>query len=137
MKKLITILAVMALTMFAVIKANAEIVKVKNSDGLSTYYSTELEDYSILVVDNVEDVLLMNNAWDKTWENYKYPHKSAKAEIVLPVTEAKEDIFKLVDITGAVYMVKEDQGGKICMRYWKNKKGEIYLRMVSWVKIGD
>lgn len=131
-KKLIAIFVVMAITMFTIIKAFGEVTKVQDSNGLSTYYSTELKDYNIMVVDNVEDVYLMNNAWDKTWENYKYPHKSTKAEIVLPVTEASEDIFKLLDITGAVYMVKEDQDGKICMRFWKNKKGEIYVRMVVW-----
>lgn len=131
-KKLIAIFAVMAISMFAIIKANAEITKVNNSDGLSTYYSTELKGYNIMVVDNVEDVYLMNNAWDKTWANYKYPHKSTKTEIVLPVIEASEDMLKLLDITGAVYMVKEDQEGKICTRFWKNKNGEIYLRMVAW-----
>lgn len=132
-KKLIAIFVVMAIAMFAIIKANAEIIMINNSNGLSTYYSTELKDYNIMVVDNVEDVYLMNNAWDKNWENYKYPHKSTKAQLILPVTEASEDILELLDITGAVYMVKEDQGGKICMRFWKNKKGEIYLKMVTWI----
>lgn len=112
-KKLMTIFTVMAISMFAIIKANAEVIMIDNKNGLSTYYSTELgSKYSIMVVDNVEDVYLMNNAWDKNWENYKYPHKSTKAEIVLPVTEASEDILKLLDITGAVYMVREDQDGK-------------------------
>lgn len=128
MKKFLIALIVFAAAAFGY----SEITKIKDSDGLSTYYSTELKDYSIMVVDNVEDVYLMNNAWDKTWANYKYPHKSTKAEIVLPVTEASEDIFKLLDITGAVYMVKEDQEGKICTRFWKNEKGEIYLKMVAW-----
>lgn len=136
-KKLIAIFAVMAISMFAVIEANAEILKVSDSNGLSTYYSTELKGYSVMVVNSKEDVSLMNNAWDKTWENYKYPHNSTKAQLILPVDEAKEDILRLLDITGAVYMVKEDQDGKICTRYWKNKKGQIYLKMVTWMKIGD
>ena len=69
---------------------------------------------------------------DKVVGIYKHPHKSTKAQLILPVPEASEDILKLLDITGAVYMVREDQDGKICMRYWKNKKGEIYLKMVAW-----
>lgn len=128
MKKIV----IAILTVVLAMAANAEIMKVSDYDGLSTYYSTELKDYDLMVVDNVEDVEPMNNAWDKTWRNYKHPHKSTKAQLILPVTEAKEDILKLLDITGAVYMVKEDQEGKICMRFWKNKKGEIYLKMVTW-----
>lgn len=125
-------IAIAILTVVLAMAANAEIMKVSDDDVLSTYYSTELKDYRLMIVDNVEDVGLMNNAWDKNWENYKHPHKSTKAQLILPVTEAKEDILKLLDITGAVYMVKEDQEGKICMRFWKNKKGEIYLKMVTW-----
>lgn len=134
-KKLIAIFIVMAITMFAVIKANAEIIKIDDKDGLSTYFSTELIDTHIMVVNSKEGIAAMNNVWDKEWANYVFPFKSEKSEIILPVNEASKDILKLLDIYGAVYMVRDDCEGKVVTRFWRDKKGQAYLKMVLWHRL--
>lgn len=117
--------------------ANAEITKVKDSNGFSTYYSTELRNHHILVLNDVEEVCVFNTLWEEITVEDRPQNVVVTERTSHPSpNEVKEDILKLLDITGAVYMDKDYRDGKVWTKFWKNEKGQIYVREIMW-KIND
>lgn len=132
-KKLIAIFVVTTITMFAVIKAFGEVTKVNDSNGFSTYYSTELKNHHILVLNNVEDVCRFNTSWEEIMAEERPQNVVVTERTSHPSSsEVKEDILKLLDITGAVYMDEYYRDGKVWTKFWRNKNGQIYVREIMW-----
>ena len=125
-----------ALMVFATVALGfgyAEITKVKDSNGFSTYYSTELKNHNILVLNNVEEARRFNTLWEEIIVEDRPQNVVVTERTSHPAaSEVKEDILKLLDITGAVYMDKDYRDGKVWTKFWKNEKGEIYVREVMW-----
>jgi len=129
MKKFLIALIVFAAAAFGY----SEITKVKDSDVFSTYYSTELKNHNILVLNNIEEVYRFNTLWEEIVVDDRPQSMVATERTSHPdASEVKEDILKLLDITGAVYMDKDYRDGKVWTRFWKNEKGEIYVREIMW-----
>lgn len=129
MRKILVALMVLVSVSFA----SAEITKVEDSGGFSTYYSTELRNHHILVLNDVEDVIRFNTLWEEIIVEDRPQNAVVTERTSHPASsEVKEDILKLLDITGAVYMSKDYRDGKVWTKFWKNEKGQIYVREIMW-----
>lgn len=132
-KKLITALIITAITTFTVMKANAEVTKVKDSNVFSTYYSTELRNHHILVLNSVEEVYRFNTLWEEIAVEDRPQNVVVEEKTSHPTpSEVKDDLLKLLDITGAVYMDKDYRDGKVWTKIWRNESGQIYIREILW-----
>ena len=111
----------------------SEITKVNDSNGFSTYYSTELKKHNILVINNVEEARRFNTLWEEIIVEDRPQNVVVTERTSHPnASEVTGDILKLLDITGAVYMDRDYRDGKVWTKIWRNEKGEIYIREVMW-----
>lgn len=111
----------------------AEITKIDDSDSFSTYYSTELRNHHILVLNNAEEVCRFNTIWEEIIVEDRPQNAVVSERTSHPApSEVKEDILKLLDINDAVYMDKDYSDGKVWTKFWKNENGQIYVREIMW-----
>lgn len=141
-KKLTTIFAVMAITMFTVIKANAEVTKVQDLNGCDMYFSTQL--WSCVEVPDSKDdktfllemVKMMSNTDTIDYKKNFAGLPRLEETKVLKAEDLKEDVLKLLDIAGEFYLIDsywagkgEGSGGKTEAIVWKEGE-KIYCHSV-------
>jgi len=141
-KKLIAIFVVMAISMFAIIKAFGEITKVQDLDGCDLYFSTQLWS-CVSVPDSKDDktfllemVKNMSNTDCQFYkENYEGLPRLEETKI-LKAEDLKDDTLKLLDISGSFYLTDsywagkgEGKGGNTEMLVWKDGE-KIYCHSV-------
>jgi len=133
-------IAITILTVVLIMAANAEVTKVQDLNGCDLYFSTQLWT-CVSIPDSKEDTFFLSEmllSMSRTdtpcyEENYKgYPRLEETKE--LKAEDLKEDVLKLLDISGSFYLTDSYWGGKLKggsteMLFWK--EGErIYLHRV-------
>lgn len=130
-KKLIAIFTVMAITVFAVIKAFGEVAKVQDlNGGYALYYSTQLR-ACVTVSDSKDELIRACNELETTSSLYYKEYYEGLPRFentkILEAEELNEDILKLLDVSQAFYLTDS------C---WAGKKGG-WHRMLAFWKEGE
>jgi len=133
-KKLIAIFVIMVISMFAIVKANAEIAKVQElNGGCALYYSTQLW-ACVEVSDSKDEIIRACNEFGATNTPYYKKHYEGLPRFeetkIFKAEELNEDILKLLDISQAFYFTDSCWAGKKggwhrTVAYWK-EEGKIY-----------
>lgn len=134
-KKLTTIFAVMAITMFAVM---AEVKPVGVVGHMLECHSTQIKGDIFVPCSSEKDVYLSDRFWDEVAADdgdipgFKRTEQTRRFDWVC------EDALKLLEPSNSFYMVVDTPECRQRARVWKSREtGKFYQKDVIWTKIGD
>lgn len=135
MKKLITIFAVMALTMFAVI---AEVTPVGVEGHMLKCHSTQVKgDIFVPCFSEEKDIYLSDRFWDEVVADDGDIPGFKRTETTKRYDSVCEDALKLLETSNSFYMMVDTPERSVRARVWKSTgTGKIYQKKVIWTKIG-
>lgn len=134
-KKLIAIFAVMAITMFAVIKANAEVKYVGMEGDLLKYQSSQL--YGDIYMP-IEDVYLADRIWDEVAAATGDIPGFKRTETTMQFDRVYKDAEDLLKLSDSFYILVNEPEYRESSRVWKSSvTSKYYQKRISWTKIGE
>jgi hypothetical protein len=136
-KKLTTIFAVMAITMFAVI---AEVIPVGVEGHMLKCHSTQMNwaEYILVPCGTKENIYLSDQLWDEVVTDDGEIPGFKRTEQTRRYDSAYEDTLKLLEPSNSFYIAVGTPEFIQHARVWKSRNtGKFYQKDVTWTKIGD
>lgn len=133
-KKLTTIFAVMALTMFAVF-GEIKVTEVEVESHMLKCHSTQMNADVFVPVGSEKDIHLMDQVWDEVALEDVPGFK--KTEKTIQFDQVCEDALKLLEPSNSFYVAVNGPEYKESSRVWKGTNGKYYQKRVSWTKIEE
>lgn len=134
-KKLTTIFAVMAISMFAVI---AEVKPVGVEGHMLKCHSTQMRGDILVPTGSEKDVYFSDQLWDEAVADEGDIPGFKRTETTIRFDWVYEDASKLLEPSNSFYLVVNEPEYKERSRVWKSREtGKFYQKRVSWVKEGQ
>lgn len=134
-KKLITIFAVMAITMFAKAFGEIKVTEVLIDMHCLKCHSTQMNLDVTVPVGSEKDIYLIDQVWDEV--ALEDVPGFEKTETTLKFDQVYEDVLKLLEPSNSFHVAIDRPGYKERSRVWKGTDGKYYQKRISWTKIGD